>query len=128
MLGCGVDVFDIDRLDRDLAARGADLLDEVFSASERTRLDTGRRPVARFAAAFAAKEAVFKALGTGKVGRMAWHDIDVSWDACGRAAVTLSGATAAAAAEIGVGAVHLSIALTQGRAVAWVMMTGVGEP
>ena len=48
--------------------------------------------------AYAAKEALFKALGTGKVGRMAWSDIEVAWpDGSARPTMTLAGETAAVA-------------------------------
>jgi holo-[acyl-carrier protein] synthase len=73
--------------------------------------------------AFAAKEAVFKALGTGKTGRMAWHDIEVAWpEGAARPVVRLAGQTAAVAEEMGVGAVRLAVATTRAHAVGWVMV------
>jgi len=57
---------------------------------------------------YAAKEALFKALGTGKVGRMAWHDVEVAWHGgTTRPAMTLSGETAVAAAAMRVAGVHV---------------------
>ena len=74
---------------------------------------------------YAAKEALFKALGTGKVGRMAWHDVLIAWPAgASRPTVTLAGESAAVAERMGVAAVHLALAATRTLAVAWVIVEG----
>ena len=75
--------------------------------------------------AYAAKEALFKALGTGKVGRMAWHDVAIAWPAdSAQPTLTLAGETAAVAADMGAAGFHVSLACTRELAVAWVTVTG----
>ena len=77
---------------------------------------------------FAAKEACFKALGTGKIGAMTWRDIDVAQGASrAHPAVTLAGETAAVAASLGVTRVHLALTMTREQAVAWVIVSGERE-
>jgi holo-[acyl-carrier protein] synthase len=75
--------------------------------------------------AYAAKEALFKAIGTGKAGGMAWSDVEIAWPAGAvRPSMTLAGATAAAAMAMGVSAVHLATALTKSLAVGAVILEG----
>jgi len=84
-----------------------------------------RRPAEGHAMVYAAKEALFKALGTGKVGRMAWHDIELAWpDGAREPAMTLAGETAEAAASMGVAGVHVAVTTTGEHAAAWVVVTG----
>ena len=73
ILGSGVDLMEVARFEREVARRGEGLVEELFSAGELAWCRRRRRPAEGYAMAYAAKEALFKALGTGKVGRMAWH-------------------------------------------------------
>jgi holo-[acyl-carrier protein] synthase len=76
---------------------------------------------------YAAKEALFKALGTGKTGRMAWSDIEIRGPGAeGRPEMTLSGETAAEAERTGVTGVHLALAGCRDYGVAWVVVSGGG--
>lgn len=119
--GVGLDLFDVARIERDTSRHGPDLLHELFTPAELAECGALRRPAQGHAERFAAKEACFKALGTGKVGRMRWHDIQVSLAPGGQATVTLSGETADEAAAHGVTHVLLSVSSTPVRAVAWVV-------
>ena len=125
ILGCGVDLMEVARFEREVARRGDGLADELFSDSERAWCRRRRRPAEGYAVAYAAKEALFKALGTGKVGRMAWSDIEVAWPAGhARASMTLTGEAATVADSLGVTGVHVSMACTRTLAVAWVVIEG----
>jgi holo-[acyl-carrier-protein] synthase len=113
--------------DLELSLRWTDLLDELFTPAELERCRARRRPAEGYAMGFAAKEACFKALGTGKIGAMGWRDIDVV-QGVSRAhpTVTLAGETAAVAASLGVTRVHAALTTTREQAVAWVVVTGRG--
>ena len=114
ILGCGVDLMEVARFEREVARRGDGLTEELFSPSELAWCRRRRRAAEGYAMAYAAKEALFKALGTGKVGRMAWSDIEIAWPAGARQApMTLAGETAAVAADDGVTGVHVSLACTK---------------
>ena len=77
----------------------------------------GSRPE-RLAARFAAKEAVLKALGSGKVAGMRWHDVEVVSSATGRPVVRLDGAVAELARRSGVREVEISLSHTRDLAIA----------
>jgi holo-[acyl-carrier protein] synthase len=125
ILGCGVDLVEVARFEREAARRGDGLVEELFSASELAWCRRRRRAAEGYAMAYAAKEALFKALGTGKVGRMAWSDIEVEWPAGqARASMTLTGEAAVVADSLGVTGMHVSMASTRTLAVAWVVVAG----
>ncbi len=119
ILGTGLDVFDVSRMTREVSRPDMDLPAELFTARERAVRGPSGRQARAYAALYAAKEAIFKALGTGKVGAMAWHDIDVSGTTDGACDVRLSGETARAAAALGIGRVLLSVTMTRTQAIAW---------
>jgi holo-[acyl-carrier protein] synthase len=60
--GVGIDLLEIERLERALARRPR-LAERLFTAAEREYAATRARPARHLAARFAAKEAVVKALG-----------------------------------------------------------------
>jgi holo-[acyl-carrier protein] synthase len=127
-VGSGVDLIDVGRFEREVARRGQALIEELFSEGERAWCRRRRRPAEGHAMLYAAKEALFKALGTGKVGRMAWHDVEVAWHGgTARPAMTLTGETAAVAEASRVAAVHVAVTTTREHAVAWVVLQGAGR-
>ena len=103
MNGVGIDLLEIDRLERALARRPA-LAERVFTEAERAYADGRARPVQHLAARFCAKEAVAKAL---ELEAWSWRDVEVGADGRPR----LHGAVARCAAERG-GEVKLSLTHT----------------
>jgi holo-[acyl-carrier protein] synthase len=94
--GVGLDLLDVDRLERALARRPR-LAERLFTDGERSYAASRARPAQHLAARFCAKEAVAKALGL-----RAWSFTDVEVVATDAApAVRLSGAAAARARELG---------------------------
>ena len=85
--GLGLDIVEISRV-RALARRNPRFLTRVFSAEEIRYCRGKRRAWQHFAVRFAAKEAVWKALGDGA---LALKDIAVSRDGNGRPGVLLKG-------------------------------------
>lgn len=67
MPGVGIDLLEIDRLERALE-RHPRLAERLFTAAEREYAAARARPGRHLAARFAAKEAVVKALGLGGFG------------------------------------------------------------
>ena len=65
--GVGIDLLEIDRMERALA-RHPRLAERVFTGGEREYAAARARPARHLAARFAAKEAVVKALGLGGFG------------------------------------------------------------
>jgi holo-[acyl-carrier protein] synthase len=120
--------MEVARFEREVARRGDGLTQELFSASELAWCRRRRRAAEGYAMVYAAKEALFKALGTGKVGRMAWGDIEIAWPAgAARPTLTLSGETAKAAKGTGATGVHVTMTSTRKLGAAWVVVTGRGS-
>lgn len=77
ILGVGLDLCQVFRVERSLKRLGDGWIDELFTADERKLCERGIDPTLRFARAFCGKEACFKALGTGRTADIGWHDIEV---------------------------------------------------
>lgn len=115
--GVGVDMVDIARMERVLA-RTPRVRERVFTKEERAYCDRRARPAEHYAARFAAREAVLKALGTGFAG-VGLADVSVAMDErTGAPRAVLAGAAAAEAARQGVVEVALSLSHTRDVAVA----------
>ncbi|MGH8886106.1 MAG: holo-ACP synthase [Egibacteraceae bacterium] len=125
VVGVGVDVVDIARLGTALE-RTPGLLTRLFTERERTACSSagGRLRVPGFAARFAAKEAVAKALGTGVRG-FSFLDIEVVTEESGRPTVVLHAQAAELAARLGVGCIHVSLSTSADLAVANVVIESV---
>jgi holo-[acyl-carrier protein] synthase len=110
LIGIGVDLVEVDRIRRTLA-RTPSLVERLFTDAERAYCERRRDPTERFAARFAAKEAVMKALGVG-LGAVGWHEVEVVRAESGRPSLALSGRAADLAAELGVVRWHLTMSHT----------------
>ena len=71
----GVDIVDVARLER-LLERWPRMAVRLFTEAERAYADERHHPGQHLAARYAAKEATFKALGTGWPW-IGWHDVEV---------------------------------------------------
>ncbi len=101
MIGIGTDLVDLDRF-RDALVRTPGLVPRLFCADERAYAERRQDPTERYAARFAAKEAVMKALGVG-LGACEFTDIEVVRDEeSGAPDLALHGRAAALADEAGV--------------------------
>lgn len=125
IVGIGVDEVAVPRMAAVLA-RTPSTRERLFTAAERAYAERAEPGMAaqRYAARFAAKEAVLKALGAG-LGACPFTDIEVVRDEdSGAAALALHGAAAVLAAERGAAHLHLSMTHTPDRAVAFVIAEG----
>ena len=117
-VGLGVDIVEIDRMKR-IIGRSPAFVRKVFTEDEQDYCNSKAHPATHYAARFAAKEAVCKALGTGiLVGGIRMHDVEVVRNSYGKPAVALHGAAARIASEQGVTEIPLSLSYTHDVAVA----------
>jgi holo-[acyl-carrier protein] synthase len=123
ILGIGTDLFDIDRMRRRLAS-DADFAASVFTPREIAYCRAKRDPAPHFAARFAAKEAVVKALADAGGRGAFWLDIEVRRRDDGRPSLELSGRLAELAAGLAVRRIHLSLTHTDHLAAATVVLEG----
>ena len=127
VIATGVDIAEIDRIERALAAsHGARFRARVFTAGEQAYCEPrGRSRAQSYAARFAAKEAVMKALGVGWGRHAAWHEIEVVRARGEAPRLVLAGAAAATAQREGI--VRLSLSLTHAANLAMAFVVAEGE-
>lgn len=120
IVGVGCDIIKIERIAR--AIKSESFIRRVFTAEEAAYCQRrGRQAAASFAARFAAKEAVLKALGTGlREGSL--QEIAVDNDGLGKPLVQLSGHFAMLAKQLGVKNIQISLSHSREFAVAYVIM------
>jgi holo-[acyl-carrier protein] synthase len=123
LIGVGTDIIEIERVRRAFERSGVRFLEKIFTPGERSYCDGRKDRFSSYAARFAAKEAVLKALGTGMVG-CGLSDVEVTRLAGGRPEIVLHGAAAAIADEKGISAVLISISHNREQAVAFAIATG----
>ena len=122
VIGHGVDLTDVARIERMLVDHGDRFVERVFTATERLYAEGGgRRRAERYAARFAAKEAAFKAVGTGWRSGIAWTDAEVVHGADGAPTLRVHGQLAAEASARGIDRWIVSITHTDHLAFASVL-------
>ncbi len=127
VVGIGVDIVDVRRVE-DLLARYRDrFLSRVFTEAEAEYAARGAREAERLAGRFAVKEAVLKAFGTGKSQGILWRDVETVRGAWGRPEVKLSGRACDHMRRVGGTRVHVSLAHDGGKAVAFVIIEREGR-
>ena len=118
----GVDLVEVERIKAMLADHGSRFVERVFTSIEQRDAEAGgRRRAEHYAARFAAKEAVFKALGTGWSGGIDWRDVSVVRLPGGQPTVCINGAAASVAKAKGIEAWALSLTHTSTHAMASVV-------
>jgi holo-[acyl-carrier protein] synthase len=109
IIGLGVDIAEVDRMEAAIRRRGQSFLDRVFTPAEIAYCEKHRKKYERYAARFAAKEATMKALGTGWGNGVRWADLEVAREASGKPAMKLHGRARELADSLGVRHISLSI-------------------
>jgi len=126
IIAIGTDAIEVERIRRavDHPQWGERFRQRVFTDAEIAYCLQRARYAESFAARFAAKEAVMKALGTGYGRGVWWRDIEVVRTS-GRPSIVLHGGAEARAAAIGAARWHLSLTHTAGQALAHVVAENV---
>jgi holo-[acyl-carrier protein] synthase len=124
ILGTGIDIIEVWRIEEAVRRHGDRFLDRVYTTAERAYCDALASPTLHYAARFAAKEAFSKALGLGIAQGMAWKDIAIRNDARGAPRLELSGRASQLAADLGISAAHVSLSHSQSVAAAVVILEG----
>jgi holo-[acyl-carrier protein] synthase len=126
VLGVGIDIVEVERVASVARRHGERFLRRVFTPLEVERCHGNRDQY--LASRFAAKEAAFKALGTGWGGGVKWTEVEVDNLVTGAPVMTLAGTAQARSQSMGVARVHVTISHTAGHAMAQVVLEGVGPP
>lgn len=100
MIGIGTDLVELERF-RATLERTPGIKTRSFTDAEREYCDAKNDPTERYAARWAAKEAVMKAMGVG-LGGVVMSDIEIAKAESGAPIVVLHDTAAAKAAELGI--------------------------
>ena len=124
IVGVGIDSVSISRIAGLIDRYGQRFLEKIFTVDEIGE-GLGRRDSAQFfAARFAAREAFFKALGTGWGRGISLREVSVKREESGRPLLSLSKRALEAAGSRGASTSHLSLSHEAGTAQAIVILEG----
>jgi holo-[acyl-carrier protein] synthase len=107
--GIGIDVVEVERIEAAIGNLGEAFLDRLFTLREQEYCRRQKRPALHYAARFAAKEAVSKALGTGIGGQAGWLEMEVERTESGAPKMVFSGNAADFLASSGIAEVQVSL-------------------
>jgi holo-[acyl-carrier protein] synthase len=122
IVGTGVDIAEVDRIEAAVKRFGDRFLKRVFTPAEVSYCLGKTNAAERLAARFAAKEAGMKAIGTGLRLGVTWHDVEVFRMPGQRPVLKFHGKAAEFAARLGCKRTHLSLSHTADQAIAHVIL------
>lgn len=122
ILGIGIDIVEIGRIKQALSQTG--FVQRVFTQAEREYCEArGVQRAASYAARFAGKEAVMKALGTG-LSKGRWQDVEITVNELGKPEVQLRGSFAQRAKDLQATQTYISLSHAREYAVAQAILEG----
>ena len=126
IVGVGIDSVSISRIAGLIDRFGRRFLEKVFTENEISEGLERRNAAQYFAARFAAREAFFKALGTGWGRGIPLKEVSVAREESGRPRLSLSSRALEAAESRGTSISHLSLSHEADIAQAIVILEGGG--
>ena len=120
--GIGVDLIEIERIAQAITRTGQRLIERLYTDAEQAYCGRQDPPYACYAARFAAKEALLKAMGTGLRQHMRWRDIEVCRDDLGKPSLRLYSYLQERCVTEGIQHIHLSLAHSATCAMAQVIL------
>ncbi len=120
ILGLGTDIAEVTRIAKSIENNS--FKERVFSKIEIAYCESKTNKAEHYAVRFAAKEAFFKALGTGWRDGMAFNEVEVWNDELGKPELNIIGATAEKIKERKINKIHISLSHTKEMAMATVVL------
>jgi len=120
--GTGIDIIEIEKLEKIIKRSGERFIRRVFTKSEIIYCNKKRWKYQHFAVRFAAKEALFKAFGTGWQKGFRWIDVETLNDEGGRPRINLFGKVGELARRMKIKKIHISLAHSGNYVVAQVIL------
>jgi holo-[acyl-carrier protein] synthase len=120
--GIGVDVVQVDRLMKSLERFGERMENRLFTPAEIAYCRRHKDPLPHLAARFAAKEAAFKAIGTGLSNGVGWKQAEVIQPGGRQPRVEFHGVALERFRSLGCRSAHLSLTHDAGMAIACVVI------
>src|SRR5688572_12333534 len=119
--GIGVDLIETARVAEKIS-RDTGFREYVFSENEIAYCESKTNKFEHYAARFAAKEALLKALGTGFPGGLVLNEIDINGDDLGKPVFNFIGDSAKLYESFGIVNIHLSLSHLKDIACAMVVI------
>src|SRR5437762_13536788 len=107
--GIGIDVIQNERIRDSIQRFGDRFLKRIYTEGEIEYCKKCAQPDIHYAARWAAKEAAFKALGTGWAAGVKWKDVEVKRLPSGKPELYLYGAALALATSMGANRFYVSL-------------------
>lgn len=126
IVGTGVDIVETPRIEEALGRHGQRFARRLYTAAEIAYCEKFKNKAERYAARFAAKEAAFKALGTGWRDGVRWLDVEVTHLPSGKPELRLTGRALELAKQMGVERTLVSISHSDRYVVAQVIFESDG--
>jgi holo-[acyl-carrier protein] synthase len=124
ILGIGTDIIECPRIGKMIEHHGELFLRRVYTEREIRHCQARKHAIEHFAGRWAAKEAILKAIGTGRSSGIAWTNIEVRNAPLGRPTVLVCGRARELALERGIGDILVSISHCRTYATAYAMAVG----
>ena len=124
--GIGTDIAEVERIAEKISKEQG-FRELVFSAAEISYCESAANKYQHYAARFAAKEAFFKAIGTGWATGTAFNEIEIIHDEKGKPVLILKGETAATMQQKGIGHIFVSLSHVKTMATAVVIIEGANS-
>jgi holo-[acyl-carrier protein] synthase len=124
IFGTGVDIAETSRIEGGLERHGERFTKRIFTPAEIAYCEKSKNRAERYAARFAAKEAAFKALGTGWREGIRWLDVEVIHQPSGKPELVLTGRAREVARKLRVTRMSVSLSHSDRYAVALVIFEG----
>jgi holo-[acyl-carrier protein] synthase len=126
IVGTGVDIVETQRIEKAFERHPERFVNRLYTPGEIAYCRKFKNQAERFAARFAAKEAAFKALGTGWREGVRWRDVEVTNLASGKPEIRLTGRALELANQLRVARMAVSISHSDRYVVAQVIFESDG--
>ncbi len=124
ILGIGTDIIECPRIGKMIERHGEHFLRKVYTEREIRYCQARKHAIEHFAGRWAAKEAILKAMGTGRARGVAWTHIEVRNTREGQPKVMVSGEARTVTRERGINEILISISHCRTYATAYAMAVG----
>ena len=124
LLGLGMDLVEIDRIEDSMKKFGDRFLKRIFHPAEVAYAETQARPATHLAARFAAKEAASKAFGTGIGKALPWLGIEIGRHSSGEPFLRFHAAGSELAKSRGITRALITLSHTRSHSAATVALLG----
>jgi holo-[acyl-carrier protein] synthase len=126
IVGTGIDITETARIEQAMARHGERFARRIYTPGEIAYCEQFKSKAERYAARFAAKEAAFKALGTGWREGVRWLDVEVTHLPSGKPELRLMGRAEELARGLGVERMAISLSHSNHYVVAQVIFESNG--